>query len=91
MGELLRTKISEQGWLIHNQTDLPVICFTDRAGRTPCEVESFANALADLGGWVTTVRLSNGVSALRAGISNYRTEEEHLDLLIRRLKTILRK
>ncbi len=68
------------GWKILNDTKLPVVCFT----RDGLDVEAFAKRLADSGKtWVTTTKLgSAGTPCLRAGITNFRTDEKDIDALL---------
>jgi len=87
MGAALRNKLSAAGWTLVNETPLPVVCF-EKAGTLPAE--TIAKAVADSGmSWITTTGFE-GRTVLRAGISNYRTTEKDLDILIEALTEALK-
>ncbi len=84
MGNLLRDRLEESGWNVVNRTRLPVVCFT------PSDVEwdmathqCAADAVVQSGSaWVSTILLGGRKPALRACITNYRTEPEHIETLL---------
>lgn len=84
MGDLLRERLEERGWSVVNRTRLPVVCFT------PSDVEwdmathqCAADAVVQSGSaWVSTILLGGRKPALRACITNYRTEPEHIETLL---------
>lgn len=80
MGKILRHLLQEQGWTVVNQTELPVVCFTD-ASVNP---HTIAQHLATSGrAWITTTKLTaNSQTVLRAGISNHCTTKEDLKELV---------
>lgn len=85
MGDYLRRRLREEGWLLLNDTPLPVACFA--AGEDRAHVPEVLAAV-NAGGrtWITnTVLRFDGKAVLRAGISNFSTREEHLDLLVEEL------
>ncbi len=80
MGTALREKLRVAGWRLLNETPLPVVCFSDDKNSN---VEAMAHFVGASGkSWVTTVELSGKGPALRAGIANFATKEEHLDTLV---------
>jgi len=85
LGRALRARLRDAGWTLVNDTPLPVVCFTgnDEAGRRPEWLDRVAAHVVGSGrAWISTARLSNGVTALRACITNYRTTETDLDDLV---------
>lgn len=86
MGEYLRGRLIDDGWIIENDTPLPVICFrgeNDDARATA----AIADAVVSSGkAWISTTTLANGTAVLRACITNYRTVERDVDLLIHELR-----
>jgi aromatic-L-amino-acid/L-tryptophan decarboxylase len=85
MGDLLRHKLLADNWTLVNDTPLPLVCFTD--GRSPWTLEqtqAVVNAVVSSGqAWISTIQLGpHHRPALRACITNYRTEPRHLDDLV---------
>lgn len=91
MGDLLRKELEEKGWLIVNETPLPLVNFTHSLIEEHDVCLSDVLALAERRGqaWVSDVRLSNGVHAFRACISNYRTSGEDVQSLVKELNECL--
>lgn len=86
MGDRLREGLRAAGWIVVNDTPLPVVCFagSEREGRAPAFLEAVAAKVVASGdAWISTVSLGGEVgTALRACITNYRTGPEDLDALI---------
>lgn len=84
----LREGLACDGWTLVNDTALPVVCFTaGAAGAAGDEVpaELIAAAVNSSGeARVFAVNLGDRV-ALRAGVTNYATTDEDIDLLIKLL------
>lgn len=79
LGFYLKNKIEKTGWQIHNDTALPVVCFTDPLGADP---ELIRSAIWEkLGAFITTPGFK-GRKVLRAGIINFETEKVHVDMLV---------
>jgi glutamate/tyrosine decarboxylase-like PLP-dependent enzyme len=84
MGDFLRERLKESGWSVVNRTRLPVVCFT------PSDVEwdmathqCAADAVVQSGSaWISTILLGGKKPALRACITNYRTEPQHIEMLL---------
>jgi glutamate/tyrosine decarboxylase-like PLP-dependent enzyme len=87
MGDLLRQRLSEEGWVVVNDTPLPVVNFVDegREGRSQAFLDAVAaDVVASGEAWISTARLGDG-PALRACITHYQTGPEDLEVLIRAL------
>ncbi|HVT94590.1 MAG TPA: pyridoxal-dependent decarboxylase [Bryobacteraceae bacterium] len=79
MGRLLRRRLHENGWRVHNQTELPICCFTDPDGAGPHEIAMHVVASGEA--WISTTVLG-GLTALRACITNFATQESDIEALI---------
>jgi glutamate/tyrosine decarboxylase-like PLP-dependent enzyme len=93
MGNLLRQKLLADNWALVNDTPLPLICFTDAAGTWTLEqTQAVVNAVVSSGqAWISTIQLGPAKRpALRACITNYRTEPRHLDDLVAILHKVRR-
>jgi glutamate/tyrosine decarboxylase-like PLP-dependent enzyme len=88
MGDLLRRKLADAGWLITNDTPLPLICFTHGDIRSKRRsTGDMLNAIYSRGNvWISDVVLGRQERVLRACITSFRTEEADLDYLIRELE-----
>jgi glutamate/tyrosine decarboxylase-like PLP-dependent enzyme len=85
MGDLLRTKLKENGWKIVNDTLLPLACFTDASHAWDlAQCQRCANAVIESGqAWISTIQIGkNKQPALRACITSFRTEPHHLETLL---------
>ncbi|MGB7190176.1 MAG: pyridoxal-dependent decarboxylase [Acidobacteriaceae bacterium] len=72
MGNLLRELLVASGWLVVNDTPLPLVCFT----RDGLDVPKFLNELRNRQiAWMSPVTVS-GVPAVRACITNFKTTEQ---------------
>ncbi len=92
MGDTLRARLQEKGWLICNDTPLPVVCFTHpdiRQGRlTTGEILEQIYARGKV--WISDVVLGGGQAqrVLRACITSYHTQEADLDCLLEELELV---
>ena len=83
LGYYFRKKLTEKGWEIYNDTELPVICF----GNKQLEQDSslallLCQKVIDTGkAWLSVYRVGD-YSLLRACITNYITEKTEIDRLI---------
>src|SRR5205085_2456760 len=82
MGALLRRELEQNDWAIMNETELPVVCFIDRARGDAQLNEIAADVLASGRAWISTTRLGTGQQVLRACITNYRTDEADVRTLV---------
>ncbi|MGH3183172.1 MAG: pyridoxal phosphate-dependent decarboxylase family protein, partial [Streptosporangiaceae bacterium] len=79
MGELLRQLARAAGWRVVNQTRLPLVCLGDPG----CDIEATVRAVVASGeAWVSSVTLPGGSKAIRACITNYRTQAEDVAALV---------
>ena len=83
LGKFLRHSLAGAGWRIVNDTPLPLVCFTDAASaRSPAWHEHVAACVVQSGtAWISTVRLA-GNCALRACITNWRTQRNNVERLV---------
>jgi glutamate/tyrosine decarboxylase-like PLP-dependent enzyme len=85
MGDYLRKRLVQENWKITNVTSLPVVCFTEGNANWSYEKhQEIADAVVASGeAWISTVQLGpEKRPALRACITNYETEELHVDSLL---------
>lgn len=92
MSDLLRSRLVSSGWALVNDSPLAVVCFTHadiQSGKTtaPDVVDSVVS-----GGraWISQVRLSGGVVALRACITSHRTDPDDIEILVEELERAIR-
>ncbi|HXR97447.1 MAG TPA: aminotransferase class V-fold PLP-dependent enzyme [Terriglobales bacterium] len=80
MGERLCRQARADGWKVVNDTPLPLALLTDGGG---VDAAAVAQAVVASGeAWVSSVRLPSGAAAIRACITNYRTQPADVDALI---------
>jgi glutamate/tyrosine decarboxylase-like PLP-dependent enzyme len=85
MGDRLRERLREEGWVVVNDTPLPVVCFvgSGEEGRSAAFLEGIAARVVGSGeAWISTAVLGELGPALRACITNYRTGPEDVDALV---------
>lgn len=85
MGDLLRKRLIEENWQILNGTPLPLVCFTDaQTDWNLAACQRIANTVVASGhAWISTIQLGmEKRPALRACITNYRTEPRHIEALV---------
>ncbi len=91
MGDALRVKLEQSGWIIKNQSELPVVCFThpkiQRGERTTQQILQMIYARGSV--WISDVTLGGKERVLRACITSYATESEDLDCLIDEIEAAL--
>jgi hypothetical protein len=85
MGELLRTQLRQAGWTIRNTTQLPVVCFTRGGLDNEALLRLCARVVASGEAWISTTILAGTETVLRACITNYQTNPEHIDDLVESL------
>lgn len=88
MGDLLKKKLTDAGWIVVNETALPLVCMTHediRAGRRATDdIVSSVQARGRV--WISDVVLGRREKALRACVTSFRTTEEDLDVLMEELE-----
>jgi glutamate/tyrosine decarboxylase-like PLP-dependent enzyme len=85
MGDRLRARLREDGWVVVNDTPLPIVCFVDGGpeGRTSAFLDGVAADLVTSGeAWVSTTVVGEAGPVLRACVTNYRTGPEDVDALV---------
>ena len=91
MGDRLRERLRESGWLLCNRTPLPLVCFShpriESGGATASEL--VARVIASGQAWASTIRLPSGSEVVRACVCNYRTGPDDIDALVRTFDTAL--
>lgn len=89
MGELLRQKLLQKGWLVQNNSPMPVLCFTDAAFIDhPERVHRVCQEAIHSGKVWLSVYPIKGQATLRACITNYNTSEKEIDVLVETLETL---
>jgi glutamate/tyrosine decarboxylase-like PLP-dependent enzyme len=78
----LRDALLSEGWVLRNDTPLPVVCFTDESIERPALVAQAVNQSGEAR--IFPVRLGGRI-VLRACVTNYGTSAEDIDLLIKLL------
>lgn len=88
MGDYLRTRLREKGWLLRNDTPLPVVCFThpDIQCGTLSTREVLETVYSRGRVWISDVLLDSRELVLRACITSYRTNESDIECLIEELE-----
>jgi glutamate/tyrosine decarboxylase-like PLP-dependent enzyme len=88
MGDVLRSKLKDAGWIVVNETVLPLVCMTHddiRAGRRATgDIVQSLQARGTV--WISDVVLGGRERVLRACITSFRTVEEDLDVLVEELE-----
>ncbi len=88
MGDLLRERLRAEGWVVVNDTPLPLVAFVDagKDGRSQAFLDAVAaDVVASGEAWISVARLAELGPALRACITHYKTGPEDLEVLIRAL------
>jgi glutamate/tyrosine decarboxylase-like PLP-dependent enzyme len=91
MGDLLRARLRERGWLVVNETPLPLACFTHPRLREGARtVEDVVRAVVARGrAWISDVVLDGDERVLRACITSFRTSPEDIEILLGELEAAL--
>jgi len=87
LADRLREGLRASGWIVVNDTPLPLVCFVDRERRDGRFLDAIARAvIAEGAGWISMTRLSTGERVLRACVNNHRTEPVDIDRLLAALE-----
>ncbi|BDD05503.1 pyridoxal phosphate-dependent decarboxylase family protein [Aureibacter tunicatorum] len=83
IGRYLKSQLLKNGWVIKNNTNLPVVCFTKNEFETDSNFTKkiLNNILANGKSWLSIYPIK-GISTFRACITNYNTTEKEIDELI---------
>ena len=77
------TAASREGWKIRNETKLPVVCFTRRVADVTTQLLRICARVVNSGeAWISTTLLAGNETVLRACITNYRTNPQHVEDLV---------
>ena len=81
MGDVLRQALEAEGWAVVNRTPLPVVCFTRKDASTQ-RIRDIANRVLRSGqAWISTAAV-RGRPVLRACITHFDTQEQHVRALV---------
>ena len=83
MGNLLRSLLQENGWVVINHSPLPVVCFTDEKFKSdPSFTKSICDRVISSGeAWISLYPV-NGIITIRACITNYNTSPDDVHALV---------
>ena len=88
IASLLRERLAEAGWRLVNDSPLAIVCFTHaeiEAGRTT--TKAVIDRVVGRGNaWISEVRLTGPIVALRACITSHRTTPADIDILVHELE-----
>jgi len=85
MGRLLRQLLSDSGWRIVNETQLPLVCFT----REGLDIRKFLACLYDRQiAWMSEAQI-RGESVIRACVTSFRTTERDVQQIVEGMNRIM--
>ena len=88
VGEILREKLAGSGWIVVNDTRLPVVCFTHediRSGRlTTSRILKLIYKRNRV--WISDVALGGRELVLRACITSFQSDETDIDCLLEEIE-----
>ena len=88
LGNYLRERLQQKGWLVRNQTPLPVICFTHpdivKKQQTISKILNTIYARGNV--WISDVVLGGQERVLRACMTSFRATKTDVDYLIDELE-----
>lgn len=85
IGAKLKAILIQHNWEVVNDTPFPVICFRGKTAETQSTeyLQALCGRVVKSGeAWISTIALKPGLFALRACITNYATEDLHLQKLV---------
>jgi aromatic-L-amino-acid/L-tryptophan decarboxylase len=82
MGDVLRESLGRAGWLIVNNTPLPLVCFTREGLATGKLLESLYHRQI---AWMSEVRLGDDAPVLRACVTSFRTNPPDIEWVVRQI------
>jgi glutamate/tyrosine decarboxylase-like PLP-dependent enzyme len=92
LGDQLRYRLQETGWLIRNKTELPVICFSHPDIQNGIiSTSKIIDRIYKRGrAWISDVILGGRERVLRACITSFRSNESDIECLIEELENARR-
>lgn len=79
LGEYLRRRLTETGWILANETPLPLVCFR----RDDVDASQLVGRIQKEGSvWISSLDLHGGPTVLRACITSYQSTEEDVEALL---------
>jgi glutamate/tyrosine decarboxylase-like PLP-dependent enzyme len=91
MGDELRTRLGEAGWIMANDTPLPLVCFTHpwiREGSITTK-QIVRLVLERRRAWISDVLLGGDVPFVRTCITHFDTQPRDLEILVQELNLAL--
>jgi len=83
VGDYLEERLRADGWLVLNDTPLPIVCFATQDPADAAALEAIrAHVFASGEAWISTTRLGGEQAALRACVTNFRTRKGDVDRLV---------
>lgn len=83
VGDYLEGRLRAEGWLVLNDTPLPIVCFATQDPADAAALEAIrAHVFASGEAWISTTRLGGEQAALRACVTNFRTGMSDVDRLV---------
>jgi glutamate/tyrosine decarboxylase-like PLP-dependent enzyme len=82
MGDVLRESLGRAGWLIVNNTPLPLVCFTREGLATGKLLESLYHRQI---AWMSEVRLGDDAPVVRACVTSFRTNPPDIEWVVRQI------
>lgn len=82
MGALLRHRLCQEGWIIANRTELPVVCFVQPNASAPQMDAMVRHVLASGQAWISTTVLAGADTVMRACVTHYGSQPEHIEALV---------
>ncbi|MGQ0646451.1 MAG: pyridoxal phosphate-dependent decarboxylase family protein [Gemmatimonadaceae bacterium] len=91
IGDLIRERLTSEGWRVVNQTPFPLVCFTHPSlGTDEGSTKALVQRVLERGRvWISDVTLPGVGWALRACVTSFRTNAEDVDVLVRELQDAL--
>ena len=89
MGALLREGLAAEGWEIVNDTPLPVVCFAKPGATAAVHHDIVAGVVRSGKAWISTTVVADNRTVLRACITNYRTQESDIRVLVTLMATFV--
>jgi hypothetical protein len=90
IGQYLRKRLEDSGFIIDNTSPLPIVCFRPNENMLPhSSIEKLHRAiLDDRSTWISLFPI-HGHQTLRACITNYSTTNEHIDEFVTRIMELV--